>query len=137
MTSENGACPAGQEKAPVSLGGADRQAFGPGVAGVPGTLEHRLEAVAVALDQHHAQAGELAEIGVELLEQRDPVGDADVAPHLGVAAGDAGEVAETARRVREQQRRIAAPPPPKNRTCESPRIRLKPFFSTIGWHRTV
>ena len=91
------------------LGGAHRQALGPGVACAPRALEHRLEPVAVALDQHHAQAREFGEIGVELFEQGDPVGDADVAPHLGVTAGDAGEVAKTARRMREQQRRIAAP----------------------------
>lgn len=35
------------------------------------------------------------------------------------------------------RRRIAAPPLPENRTCGSPRIRLKPFFSTMVWYRTT
>ena len=28
-------------------------------------------------------------------------------------------------------------PPPQNRTCGSPRIRLKPLFSTTVWHRAT
>jgi hypothetical protein len=45
----------------------------------------------------------LCQIGIELTEQRVAVGQADVAPHFRRGAGDAGEVAEAAGRVLEQQ----------------------------------
>src|SRR5512145_1580981 len=45
----------------------------------------------------------------KLLKQPVPVGDADVAPHLGVAGSDAGEVAEPTRGKREELRRVLAP----------------------------
>lgn len=36
-----------------------------------------------------------------------------------------------------QQQRLTAPLPPKNRVCESPRIRLKPFFGTRVRHGQI
>jgi len=44
----------------------------------------------------------------DFVEQPIAVGDADVAPHLGVAGGDAREVAEAAGGEREQLGRVLA-----------------------------
>ena len=82
--------------------GVYRQTFRPGVAGAAGALEHGLERIAIGRLEHGAQARQLVAIGVELGQQGHPIGSADVAPHLRVTAGDAGEITETAGRMREQ-----------------------------------
>ena len=51
---------------------------------------------------------ELRLVAAELRSQAVTVGDADVAPHLRMAGGDAGEVAEAARGIGEELLGIAA-----------------------------
>src|SRR5262249_52602261 len=80
----------------------------PAVARVARACEQRFQALRVAALEHLAQALEAATVAVDLREQRLAVRDADVAPHLGAARGDAREVAEPARGVREQALRVAA-----------------------------
>src|SRR6267154_6344130 len=59
--------------------------------------EKRLERLAVAALEHPLHALELPAVAPELGEQRLLVRDADVAPHLRVAPGDSGEIAESPR----------------------------------------
>ena len=108
MTSENGAVPAEQEKRRLTrrYGSA---ALGPGVARAPGIARTPPPGRRHRPDQHHAQArGSPGRhrvpraTGWRLATQ--------MSRHIsGMTAGDAGEVAETARRMREQQRRVATP----------------------------
>src|SRR5882672_577899 len=78
----------------------------PTVAGVAGAGEQRLQPLAVAALEQLAQPRQLALVAPQLGEQRLAVRHADVAPHLGAARGDAREVAESARGVREQALRV-------------------------------
>src|SRR5437867_4845326 len=74
----------------------------PALARVVRAGEERLEPLGVAALDHPAHAVEPAAVAAELGEQRLAVREADVAPHLGVAGGDAGEIAESARGVRKK-----------------------------------
>src|SRR5437660_1443134 len=74
----------------------------PALARAARAREERLERLAVAARQHLLHALELHAVAFELDEQRFAVGKADIAPHLRVAPGDAGEIAEPPRRERKE-----------------------------------
>src|SRR6266853_143259 len=78
----------------------------PAVARVARPREKRVERLRVAALEHPAHALELALVAVELGEQRLPVREADVAPHFRMAPGDAGEIAESPRRIGKQLLRV-------------------------------
>src|SRR6266853_456087 len=78
----------------------------PAVARAPRPREKRMERPAVAALEHPLHALELPAVAGELGEQRLAVGEADIAPHLGVAGGDAGEIAESPRRVGKELLRV-------------------------------
>src|SRR5438128_3388118 len=74
----------------------------PALARVVRAGEERLEPLGVAALDHPAHAFEPAVVSAELGEQRLAVREADVAPHLGAARGNAGEIAESACGVRKK-----------------------------------
>src|SRR6266705_145103 len=78
----------------------------PAVARSARSREKRMERPAVAALEHPLHALELPAVAGELGEQRLAVGEADIAPHLGVAGGDAGEIAESPRRVGKELLRV-------------------------------
>src|SRR5436190_14464044 len=69
----------------------------PAIARIACTGEKSLERPGVAALEHPLHALELPDVALELDEQRLLVGEADVAPHLRMASGDAGEIAESPR----------------------------------------
>ena len=77
----------------------------PGAARRARLANARSSAVAVACSISCAEALELVLVAAQLREQRVAVREADVAPHLRVARGDAREVAEAAARRRRRARR--------------------------------
>src|SRR5437899_11517530 len=68
--------------------------------------EERLERPGVAARQHPLHALELPAVAPELDEQGLAVREADIAPHLRVAPGDAREIAESPRREGEELLRV-------------------------------
>src|SRR5882672_701985 len=83
--------------------------FQPAVSRVARSCEQPLQRLAVAALENAAHPLELALVALQLAEQPLAVGEADVPPHLRVAGGDAGEVAEAPRGVSEQALRVLAP----------------------------
>src|SRR5439155_23430838 len=69
----------------------------PAVARGARARKERLERPGVAAREHPLHALEPSAVALELGEQRLLVGEADVAPHLRMARGDAGEIAESPR----------------------------------------
>src|SRR6266516_5580935 len=82
----------GKIQAPLSL-----RILQPAVARGARARKERLERPGVAALEHPLHALEPSAVALELGEQRLLVGEADVAPHLRMASGDAGEIAESPR----------------------------------------
>ncbi len=80
----------------------------PGAADVARIRERGFEAGAVGGAEQRGDAVELGPIGGKLGEERDAIGESDVAPHLRRARRNAREVAETASREAEQVLGIVA-----------------------------
>src|SRR6266568_4098923 len=78
----------------------------PALARAARPREERLERPGVAAFEHLAHALELPAVAPELDEQGLAVRQADVAPHLRVAPGDAGEIAESSRREGKELLRV-------------------------------
>ena len=63
--------------------------------GLAGDPEDFLEPLAVIARQGQTEIVELLAVTVQFQQQGIAIGEADVAPHFGMAGGDTGEIAES------------------------------------------
>src|SRR5712664_908314 len=78
----------------------------PALARIARPREKRVQRLRVSALDYSAHPFEVSLVAVELRDQGLAVGEADIAPHFRVAPGDAGEIAESPRRIGKQLLRV-------------------------------
>src|SRR6266850_1363668 len=78
----------------------------PAVARVARPREKRIQGLGIAALEYPAHPLELSLVAAELCDQGLAIGEADIAPHFRMAPGDAGEIAESPRRIGKELFRV-------------------------------